>query len=93
MKPDTLWVKDQVVPFLSGSYSQPGGALTQFSEHIDFYGMPLGSVQPLYTDEFGFTTVIRVPGGWIFRLHKLRGNEMTSEVIQGIFVPEEDKGH
>jgi hypothetical protein len=64
--------------------------LSEFSEQIDFYGIPLGHVQPLYTDEFGFTTVIRVPGGWIFRLHKLQGSEMTAEVVTGIFVPEKE---
>lgn len=65
--------------------------MNTFSEENDLPNMPVGSVKPLYGDEFGFTTVIRVPGGWIFSLRKLRGDEMTSEVVQGVYVPESGK--
>ena len=53
---------------------------------FDFDDIPLGHSKVLNTDEYGFTTVLRVPGGWIVRLHKLRGEGMTSEVVQGVYV-------
>jgi hypothetical protein len=39
-------------------------------------------------DDYGFTTALRVPGGWIVRMHKLPGDAMTGEVVHGVFVPE-----
>lgn len=59
---------------------------------FDFDSIPLGHSRVLVTDEYGFTTVLRVPGGWIVRLHKLRDNQKTSEVITAIFVPEDSFG-
>lgn len=53
---------------------------------FDFDDIPMGHSKVLSTDEYGFTTVIRVPGGWIVRLHKLREQGMTSEVVTGMFV-------
>jgi hypothetical protein len=53
---------------------------------FDFYSIPMGESKALVGDDYGFTTVLRVPGGWIVRLHKLRGDEMTSEVVQGVWV-------
>jgi hypothetical protein len=57
---------------------------------FNFYGIPMGESKALVDDDYGFTTVLRVPGGWIVRLHKLRGEEMTSDVVTGIFVPEKE---
>lgn len=57
---------------------------------FDFFSIPMGESKAL-PDDYGFTTVLRVPGGWIIRLHKLRGEEMTTEVVQGVFVPESVK--
>jgi|GEM_PF-6359225 len=58
------------------------------TEEFDFKSIPMGHSAVVSTDEFGFTTALRVPGGWIIRLHRLRGDNMTSEVVQGVFVPE-----
>ncbi|MCB2204503.1 hypothetical protein KQI65_07120 [bacterium] len=53
--------------------------MTKSIEHdiFDFEAIPMGQSRHIGTDEYGFSTALRVPGGWIIRLHGLRGNEMA----------------
>lgn len=62
--------------------------ISRDDDAFDFHSIPMGHAKVLGTDQYGFTTVLRVPGGWIVRIHELRKDQMTSEVRTAVFVPE-----